>query len=267
MQPRFLLVGLLLAALIILGLQYGGPLLERLSAPSSAASPAASEPEPRPERVQAPLAEPAVPVPRPPNAPAAVVEPRLPPPEGLDAADPWLREHLPGALDAWSEDMDWLRLLGAVLDNARRGEYPRNLLGFLAPRGRFAVVAEGERFRVDPASYARYDGLVDALYSVTPAQAADAFVALEPLIGQALGELGTHDVEPRALLLAAIAQVEALPADAFEAPLVRPKVMYRYADRELEALSPLAKQLLRFGPDNVARLRAWASAVRLALTG
>jgi len=46
---------------------------------------------------------------------------------------------------------------------------------------------------------------------------------------------------------------------------VQPKVFYRYADDELEALSALQKQVLRMGPGNVKRLQTYLQAFQIAL--
>jgi hypothetical protein len=39
--------------------------------------------------------------------------------------------------------------------------------------------------------------------------------------------------------------------------LVQPNVMYEFANPELESLSPLQKQVLRMGPENVRRLQSY----------
>jgi hypothetical protein len=42
---------------------------------------------------------------------------------------------------------------------------------------------------------------------------------------------------------------------------------YTYEDESLENLSPIAKQLIRMGPENQAAIQAQASALRAALLG
>jgi hypothetical protein len=44
--------------------------------------------------------------------------------------------------------------------------------------------------------------------------------------------------------------------------LVQPKVYYEYADPRLEALDPLQKQLLRMGPANTARIKAYLAQLK-----
>ena len=47
--------------------------------------------------------------------------------------------------------------------------------------------------------------------------------------------------------------------------LIQPKVFYEYADPALEGLSPLQKQALRMGPENVTRLKAYLTTLRSEL--
>jgi hypothetical protein len=59
------------------------------------------------------------------------------------------------------------------------------------------------------------------------------------------------------MLQAAIDQVLATPVVHGEIELKQPKVFYRFADSELESLSPLQKQIMRMGPSNTLRLQTF----------
>ena len=48
--------------------------------------------------------------------------------------------------------------------------------------------------------------------------------------------------------------------------LVRPKVLYQFADPELEGLSAGQKIMVRMGPENEARVKAKLREIRRALT-
>jgi hypothetical protein len=182
----------------------------------------------------------------------------LPP---LNTSDDWLREEVEPAaatfLATLLGESELVRTFAAVLENASRGEYPRNLLGFMAPSGKFVVHRVAGRAAIDPASYARYDRYVEALEAVSPARAAAVFLKFEPLLFEALREFGEDPRAPRSLLADALSRIYAIPLPADPIPLVRPKVMYKFADAELEALSPLQKQLLRMGPTNLRSVRDW----------
>ncbi len=202
------------------------------------------------------------------NALPAQPEPLLPPevplPE-LNASDPLVRETF---ADIWPES--WLQVddlvrRGAVLiDNAARGDYPRRQLGFLAPAGKFPVTRDGERVFMDAAGYARYNRYLKLLEGLPPERLAELLVDWQPLFGQAFDELGNRR-GMFAQVHEAIAVVERTPLLSEPVELLQPNVLFEYADLALEALTPLQKQMLRMGADNVKRLQAYAAAVKQAL--
>lgn len=225
----------------------------------AAPAPAPVEPPPAPELTAPEPLEP-TPVEAPPDLePAPEVEPEpeveVPP---LAESDPFVRERLePLDLpEPWTEQGDYVRRLAVVMENATRGTYPRRQLAFLAPQGAFKVVKRGEAVYVDPASYDRYDRHVDEVTSIEPARLAGLLETLNPLIESALAELGV-EAPPGQMFATAVQAVLAVPVLEGDVELVQPNVMYKYADPDLESLSPLKKQVLRMGPENVERLQAY----------
>lgn len=195
----------------------------------------------------------------------AAPPPPLPP---LDASDAFVRAWFSGRAtevwDVWLVNTDLVRLATVVLEYAARGLVPRRSLSFITVE-RFKVREEGERILIHPDSFARYDALVDAALALPPEDAAAFFLRIEPLIAEALTELGVQDPSPRTLLNRAIDQVLTTPVPSEPVALVRPGVHYEFADPALEARSALQKQLLRTGPANVSRIHAWAERLRGAL--
>jgi hypothetical protein len=245
-----LLIAIIAAAVTIVGWT-----LYRLSGDAPAEIEAESAVPPTP------AAPPSVPVPEPASRladrPEPVAEPEivLPP---LPESDPFVRERLePLALpETWLDQGDYVRRLAVLAENAARGELPRRQLGFLAPSGPFRVIERDDRIYVDPASYRRYDSYVGRLESVPPSTAARLVSTLEPLIEAALGEIGVA-APPGEVLAAAVREILAVPEVDGDVALQQPSVMYTYADPQLEALTPVQKQVLRMGPDNVRRIKAY----------
>ena len=159
-----------------------------------------------------------------------------------------------------------MRRLAVVMDNARKGDYPRQQLSFLAPAGKFEVIEDGDRVLVNPVNYERFDGHLDTLESVEPETLADWVDTFEPLISEALGELG-NEGDVTSQVIAAIDLLLAVPELEGDVELVQPKVFYEYADPSIEGLKPLQKQALRMGPDNVRRLKAYLTRLRAELVG
>jgi len=153
-----------------------------------------------------------------------------------------------------------------VLENAARGQVPRKYLGFLAPKGKFEASPSRGTLSIAQSSYRRYDDFVATLQTLPPDRAAGLFGTLEPLLDEAVRELGVEDSSARELAYRALALALDTPRLDGKQKLIQPKVMYTYADAELEELPPLQKQLLRMGPENLHSLRLWLEDFGVALS-
>ena len=192
-------------------------------------------------------------------AEATVAKPPALPP--LDESDAFVREQTKGVClpVAWTVADNLVRRASVLIENASRGELPPKRGGLLPPLDAFPVRREGERFFIDESGYQRYDAYLDELEAIDPERLAGCFRMLEPLLNQALTELGYAD-GAQAGIAAAVEQILAVPERSADLriELVQPKVLYHYADPRLESLSDLQKQVLRMGPDNTRRLKAYS---------
>jgi len=186
----------------------------------------------------------------------------------LEASDDFVREQVsllsPGMAE-WLKQDDLVRRFAVVIDNARVGDYPRRQLGFLVPTAKFPVRQEGDRTLLDPDGYHRYDSFVDTAISVDPQRAAALLRTLSPLLVESLQELGAKDSDPTTAIRESIEQVLATPELEGDIEVVQPKVYYQFADPNLESLKPLQKQLLRMGPQNLARIKSYLTQVKAHL--
>lgn len=227
--------------------------LPELEAPQEAppAPPDADQAEPVAD--DGPLVDDAAAEPPPPAAPPPPV---LPP---LDQSDAFVREQTKdGGLPlAWTAADNLLRRAAVVIENAARAELPPKRGGLLGPLSAFPVRSEGERLFMDEAGYRRFDPYLDQLEAIDPERLADRIRLFGPLLGQALGELGYAD-GPEAGITAALEGVLAVPERTGAIELTQPKVLFEYADPNLESLGGLQKQVLRMGPENIRRLKAYS---------
>jgi len=263
MLLRILLVGLLGAVLGIAGVLWWQ------SREGASPPPELAEIAPHPEGVAEKVVSP------PASAPSPAVDAPVEPAEeavvlpALDESDPYVRAELLASapkLADWLDRDDLVRRFAVIMDNAALGEVPRRQLTFLAPAGRFSVIARGDnRFVMDPQGYARYDGFVALFTSVPPKDVAALLTRLAPLFTEALHELGEPSEEPLATLRDGIAMVLATPELDTPVELVQPKVLYQFAEPALEALPPLQKQLIRMGPEHVRQIKAYLREVEAAL--
>jgi hypothetical protein len=153
----------------------------------------------------------------------------------------------------------------SAIDQLARGYVPIRALNVPRPKGTFAVRREGLQRYIDESSYRRYDALVEAVTALDTDRLAAGFDRFRPLLMEAYATLGyPADAVDNALVAAldTVLAVEPLPEPV---ALVTKGALYAYADPAVEARSDVHKQLLRMGPDNLARLQSWARDLRAAL--
>jgi hypothetical protein len=90
-------------------------------------------------------------------------------------------------------------------------------------------------------------------------------VYLYPLFQQAFVELGYPDGYFNDRLIEVIDHLLEAPEPKGPVKLVSPKVLYEFADPELERLSSGQKMMIRVGPENEARLKAKLREIRAAV--
>jgi hypothetical protein len=193
----------------------------------------------------------------------------LPP---LDQMDSFLRPLL-SALSSRPELARWLATddlagqLAAAIDLAAVGASPARDFKVIAPASRFVAAGRGSRRTIDPASYRRYDGLVETVTSIDAASVARIYKTIRPRLNEAYQRTGNPGGDVDGALLKAIDILLETPVVKDPIPIVEDgRAGWVYADGELEELLPTQKQLLRTGAANVERLLAWLRALRNALS-
>ena len=154
-------------------------------------------------------------------------------------------------------DAQLVRKVVVLVENVSRGQYPQTALPYKPIEEEMQTTSvDGKLFTMSESSYTRFDAAVSAFVALDTQQAVGLFRLLEPLLQQAYAEIGFRDAQFEQSLVKAIDAV--LMAPEVEGPfeLVKPSVMYLYADSRLEELANINKQLIRIGPANSARLKA-----------
>jgi len=217
-----------------------------------AGRPVQPEPEPAFVEPEAPEAEPAIP---------------LPP---LDQSDPEVRESV--ALIAGKDFVERflvpdsvVRKVVTTVDNLPREKIDMRIRAVPALGGRFLVGGTEDDIVVHPDNFSRYDPVVTLVSAVDPARAADLYVRYYPLLQAAYQELGYPDRQFHNRLIEVIDHLLATPEVQTPIRLVRPHVLYKYADPDLEARSAGQKALIRMGPEHLATLKDKLRALRVEL--
>ncbi len=244
------LLFLLIAVLVIGALGFALSALLRSTEPTV---PTAAEISDTPSTSGAmPAQAPAQPVTNP-DVAGPTVESAPPLPE-LEHSDPEVRASLGDILPATAQPSlqpdELLRRSSVQIDGFAHGKLLRDKLPLPAVPGKLVVEERGEQRFLSPANFTRYDALGDALAELDTDALASWFNRYEPLLQQAVSELGNGDRNIRRLVLAGLDLMLAAPAPGGEIELVRPSVFYKFADPALEALPETQKLLIRMGPRN-----------------
>ncbi len=219
-----------------------------------------------------------LPTPGPSAAPTPSAAPSPSPTSGaalppLDQSDVFVRGLAKGLsahpqVAAWLASQGLVRTLTVVVENIADGETPAPHLRFLAPKQGFRATPKRGRQIIDPRSYEGYGAFADGVASLDAAGCARVYRLLEPLFDAAYRDLGHPEggfSKAMDRALAALVDVAVLEGDVPVVPSVRAVVVYEFADKRLEALTPAQKQLLRMGPDNVRKIQAKLREIRQAL--
>ena len=157
-----------------------------------------------------------------------------------------------------------VRKFVVFVENISRGEFPQTGLPYRALGEEMPVRNIDENFFVMyDSAHARFDEIVQTFVSLDTDAAVTLYRALSPLFQQAYAEIGFRNVSFDETLRLSINNI--VRTTNMEGPyqLVKPSVMYLYADASIENLQEVHKQLLRIGPDNTiilkAKLREFAS--------
>ena len=192
----------------------------------------------------------------------------LPP---LDQMDTFLRALL-GTLSSSPELASWLttddliRQMANGIDRIANGASPARELAVLKPKGSFAASQRRSEITIDPASYHRFDALAALVSSLDARAVAEAYRTIRPRLDEAYRHLGRTEAGVDAAVAAALQQLIDTPEVRDPIRLLHgPGASYVFADRSIERLPPIQKQLIRMGPDNLDRVRTRLREIKQAI--
>ena len=212
--------------------------------------------EPPAEAAPQASAEPAVRYP----VPAAEEEPVKPLPT-LENSDAMMRESVTGlvgrkAFEALVHPTQLIRRIVATVDNLPRETAPARVMPLAPVPGQFSPGAGNS------ARYAPYVRVFDSLDSRALVQ---RYIESYPLFQRAYAELGFPQRNFNDRLVEAIDDLLAAPEIAGPPELAQPKVLYEFADPDLEGRSAGQKIMMRMGSGNAARVKSKLREIRREL--
>jgi hypothetical protein len=129
-------------------------------------------------------------------------------------------------------------------------------------------IADGDELHatLDARNFKRYAPMVGVLEKVDMSRLVAVYLRFYPLFQQAYQDLGYPNGYFNDRLVKVIDGLLATPQVGGPIELVRPNVMYVFADPSLEARPAGQKLLIRMGPDNAAVVKAKLKELRAAIT-
>jgi hypothetical protein len=222
-----------------------------------------------------PIAEPILPEASIPNSVSTVtkvdevvqIKPTLP---SLDNSDQFVRKRVSlmsnkENLQSWLAADDLLRRSASYLDGLARGVILTKIFPLNTPQGKFVTHRDSEGIWLNAGNYERYNSSILVLASMDMKLMAQMFHFSRPLIERAFSELGYQPRQMDGIILTALDQILSAPIIVEPIRLTSESVAYKFADSELESLSPLQKQLVRSGPENTQRIQEQALLLKNAL--
>jgi Protein of unknown function (DUF3014) len=256
--PRRSVLPYLLVALLALGTG-GGYYLWRMREP----------PTPPPE----PVAQPA-------PAPAAPTEPRIehpidvapasPPLPALAESDPALGTALAGAMGKATFEQFFVpeglvRHLVATIDNLPRKQVAARLMPVKPVPGPLRTTGQEATLAIAPDNAARYTPYVQVVNLVDSKKLVAVYTQFYPLFQQSYAELGYPSRYFNDRVFEVIDHLLATPDVSGSIALTQPKVLYEFADPQLQDLSAGQKIMVRMGTDNEARVKVKLREIRKLL--
>ena len=191
----------------------------------------------------------------------------------LDDSDAPLKESIADfvtgqSLEALFRMDGFIRRLVVTIDNLPQKQLPRAKYRVTrSTSGRFAVQREGESLYLSPDNFERYVPIVGLIASLDNDRLIAVYLQYYALFQEAYEYLGYPSAYFNDRLIDVIDHLLAAPVVDGPIRLVRPHVLYKYADPDLETLSAGHKTLIRIGPANANKVKTKLREIRQMLTG
>lgn len=264
-------VAVVIALLLGAGFYFWWMWTQQQTKPPEQPAQAQPAPSPEPEVVQVPpeqRADSGVQHPLPPAEALAGVEAKPLPP--LAESDPAVREALAAAigqkaLTTLPLTAEIVRRVVATIDNLPSKQVAARLLPLKPPPGQMVTAGQGEALRLSSRNYSRYARYMQMAKAVDAKKLVAVYVHFYPLFQQSYEELGYPGKYFNDRLIFVIDHLLATQDVSEPVELAQPKVLFEFADPELEDLSAGQKLLIRVGPENAAVIKAKLREIRSAL--
>jgi hypothetical protein len=156
--------------------------------------------------------------------------------------------------------------LVTTIDNLPRKSVPSRILPVKPIAGPLVTSSKDDNVSISADNAARYAPYVQLAETIDAKSLVSTYVHFYPLMQQDYRDLGYPKGYFNDRLIEAIDDLLAAPESNDRLQLVQPKILYQYADPELEARSAGQKIMIRMGSENEAKVKAKLREIRRELT-
>ena len=149
-----------------------------------------------------------------------------------------------------------VRRVVATVDNLPQRTAPTRVMPLNAVPGRFHALGSDAEMTLDSTNFARYAPYVGVMEALDSRALVQGYARAYPLFQRAYEELGYPGKYFNDRLMQAIDDLLAAPEVQGPIKLIRAKVLYEFAEPDLETRSAAQKILIRMGGENAARVKA-----------
>jgi hypothetical protein len=159
-----------------------------------------------------------------------------------------------------------IRHIVVTVDNLPRQKVTVDKRPIVPAPGTFLAAGDELHATLDAQNFQRYAPMIDVLRKADMQRLAAAYLRFYPLFQEAYQDLGYPNGYFNDRLVKVIDMLLATPQITGPIDLVRPNVMYVFADQSLESRPAGQKVLIRMGPDNAAVVKAKLTELRAIIT-
>ncbi|HTC37838.1 MAG TPA: DUF3014 domain-containing protein [Steroidobacteraceae bacterium] len=161
---------------------------------------------------------------------------------------------------------DLIRKMVVTIDNLPRQKVAVEKRPVNPTSGSFLANGDELHATLDQRNFERYKPMVAAISQLDAKQLGALYIHYYPLFQESYQNLGYPNGYFNDRLVEVIDNLLATPTPAGPIQLVRPNVMYTYADPTLEGRTAGQKLLIRMGPENAKAIKAKLTELRAIIT-
>ncbi len=183
-------------------------------------------------------------------------QPMLPSLANSDIAFTAALKPVSAELVKWFSTKNVIKKYIVLINDLSQGQMLYKHRRFLKAPGKFIATGDAQGLYLTEQSYRRYDSLANAIEAIDVEKGSQLYLKFRPLFEKVYKEFSYSDEYAlEDIFLKAAANVIGAPVIEGRIDLLQYSVRYKFADKKLESLSHIEKQMLRMGPENTRKIQ------------